>query len=218
MACARDWRKCCSTKPCTRPIEPSHPVGSVVQPPLDVRRPRPLRGQVGRRQPETILDLVVDAFRQLELRGRCRALGAKPWSAGGHLRPPTVATVLHDPVTQSVESGFLATGSFLQDLALDVQAHHLRQAPEGTPPCSRLSKTAKPCAGGRDLGRQLMRPVSASHTQFLPNPEATWPRYHRRRGQLRVGTVIWRRTARHVGASVGPVGQRIAPTVGLGAW
>ncbi|MGB1943645.1 MAG: hypothetical protein ACPHSC_07115, partial [Flavobacteriales bacterium] len=77
---------------------------------------------------ETILDLCRrDAFRQLELASGMDAalLGQAMWSYVADIYGlPTVANVLYmTRVTQSVESGFrLATGSFLQDLALEVQA------------------------------------------------------------------------------------------------
>ena len=148
---------------------------------------------------ETILDLCRrDAFRQLELASGLDAalLGQAMWSYVADIYGlPTVANVLYmTRVTQSVESGFrLATGSFLQDLALDVQAHHLRQAPEGYaalfPPFQDRKAMRK---AGRSLGPSMpMRPVSRlAYTQFLPNPEGNLAAFTTdERGQLRVGTV-----------------------------
>lgn len=148
---------------------------------------------------ETILDLCRrDAFRQLELASGMDAalLGQAMWSYVADIYGlPTVANVLYMArVTQSVESGFrLATGSFLQDLALEVQAHHLRQAPEGYaalfPPFIDRKEIRR---AGRSLGPSMpMRPVSRlSYTQFLPNPEGKLAAFTTdERGQLRVGTV-----------------------------
>ena len=46
---------------------------------------------------------------------------------------PTIANVLYmTRITRSVESGFrLATGFYLDDLAAEVRAYHLRHAPRG---------------------------------------------------------------------------------------
>ena len=126
------------------------------------------------RKPSSI-SAVATPSANLSWRGLMPRSWAKPWATWYIYGLPTVANVLYmTRVTQSVESGFrLATGSFLQDLALDVQAHHLRQAQRGTPSCSRLSKTAKPCArpdapSGRAC-RCDLRP--GSRTPVLPNPE-----------------------------------------------
>ena len=148
---------------------------------------------------ETILDLCRrDAFHQLELASGMDAalLGQAMWSYVADIYGlPTVANVLYMArVTQSVESGFrLATGSFLQDLALEVQAHHLRQAPEGYaalfPPFIDRKEIRR---ARRSLGPSMpMRPVSRlSYTQFLPNPEGKLAAFTTdERGQLRVGTV-----------------------------
>ena len=148
---------------------------------------------------ESILDLCRrDAFRQLELASGKNAalLGQAMWSYVADIYGlPTVANVLYmTRVTQSVESGFrLATGSFLQDLALEVQAHHLRQAPEGYadmfPPFLDRKDMRR---AGRSLGPGMpMRPVSRlSYTQFLPNRNGNLAAFTTdERGQLRVGTV-----------------------------
>ena len=148
---------------------------------------------------EAVLDLCRrDAFRQFELASGEEAalLGQAMWSYVADIYGlPTVANVLYmTRVTQSVESGFrLATGSFLQDLALEVQAHHLRQAPEGYaamfPPFQDRKDMRK---ARRSLGPSMpMCPVARiSYTQFLPSPDGNMAAFTTdERGQLRVGTV-----------------------------
>jgi len=108
---------------------------------------------------------------------------------------PAVANVLYmSRITRSVEQGFrMATGMYLDDLLLEVQAHHLRQAPVGylgslpgwksRRELRALSKTA-----GEGIPMVLRRRFD--YQQFVPSPDGSFIAFTtNERGQLRVGTL-----------------------------
>ena len=114
--CARDWRKCCSTKPCTRPIG-AKPSGRAVSSSrlLGCPTASPSTRHGGWTPPARVSSTFVD--RRLPptgvgQRAGCRARGPSRCGLTWQDNLPTVANVLYmTRVTQSVESGFrLATG------------------------------------------------------------------------------------------------------------
>ena len=123
---------------------------------------------------------------------------------------PTVANVLYmTRITHSVESGFrLATGYYLNDLASEVRAYHLSNAPEGfdsfLPPfeSKRDLRKAKKTAGP-DVPMTLNQRLE--YTQFLLSPDGSQIAFTtNERGQIRVGTLdmetgehTWRSTIGH---------------------
>ena len=205
--CVRGWRKCCSTKPCTRPIG-AKPSGRATSssPILDVRRPRPLRGAgLDAASQETILDLCRrDAFRQLELASGMDAalLGQAMWSYVADIYGlPTVANVLYmTRVTQSVESGFrLATGPSCRIWPWKCKPTTFVKRQKGTPPCSRHSATAKRCAKlGVPWGRACRcgRCPGSRTPSFCPTLRATWRR-SRPTSVVSCGWARWTWTAAH---------------------
>ena len=108
---------------------------------------------------------------------------------------PTVANVLYmTRITRSVESGFrLATGFYLNDLAAEVRAYHLRHTPDGFDEVlpdyasrKELRKTRR--SAGPEVPMRLQRRYE--YTQYAMSPqEDVWAFTTNERGQLRVGTV-----------------------------
>ncbi len=108
---------------------------------------------------------------------------------------PTVANVLYmTRITRSVESGFrLATGFYLNDLAAEVRAYHLRHTPDGFDEVlpdyasrKELRKTRR--SAGPAVPMRLQRRYE--YTQYAMSPqEDVWAFTTNERGQLRVGTV-----------------------------
>lgn len=107
---------------------------------------------------------------------------------------PTVANVLYmTRITRSVESGFrLATGFYLDDLAAEVRAYHLRHTPaafeEVLPEyTSRKELRMARRSAGSEVPMRLQRRYE--YTQYAMSPqEDVWAFTTNERGQLRVGT------------------------------
>ena len=155
---------------------------------------------------ETILDLCRrDAFGQLELASGLDAalLGQAMWSYVVDIYGlPTVANVLYmTRVTQSVESGFLRLrrGPSCRIWPWTCRPITSVKPQRGTPPCSRLSKTAKPCErpdapSGRACRCDLC-PGSRTPS-FCPTLRATWRR-SRPTSAVSCGWARWTWTVAH---------------------
>lgn len=108
---------------------------------------------------------------------------------------PTIANVLYmTRITRSIESGFrLATGFYLNDLAAEVRAYHLRNAPREYQKLLPLLDNAKSRrvaqkSAGEVIPMRLRRRLE--YTQFLPSPDGKHIAFTtNERGQLKVGTL-----------------------------
>ena len=138
------------------------------------------------------------AFQRLDQSAGLEAavLGQAVWAYVADIYgTPTMANVLYmTRITRSVESGFrLATGFYLDDLAAEVRAYHLRHAPRGyeevLPPLNspKARRMAERSAGDA-IPMRLKRRFE--YTQFVPSPDGKHVAFTtNERGQLRVGTL-----------------------------
>ena len=138
------------------------------------------------------------AFQRLDQSSGLEAavLGQAVWSYVAEIYGmPTIANVLYmTRITRSVESGFrLATGFYLDDLAAEVRAYHLRHAPRGyaaaLPPLeSPKARRMAERSAGDAIPMRLRRRFE--YTQFVPSPDGKHVAFTtNERGQLRVGTL-----------------------------